>query len=88
MKTKDKLDGTWYINVYVNGKNWFLGREFAWGKYPGPLNKQDAFIQLQALIKEEELDVVDYDNLTMELELYFTKEGSTLYSESKTYKLF
>ena len=52
------------------------------------MNKQDAFIQLQALIQEEELDIVDYDNMTMELELYFTKEGITIYSERKTYKLF
>ena len=88
MKTKDELNGTWYIDICVNGKNLFLGREYAWGEYPGPLTKKDAFIQLQELIKKEELDVVDYDNMTMDLELYFTKEGLVVYSEGKTYKLF
>lgn len=88
MKNKEKLDGTWYIDICVNGKNLFLGREFAWGKYPGPLTKKDAFIQLQELIKEEELDVVDYDNMTIDMEIYFTKEGYVVYSEGKTYKLF
>ena len=24
MKTKDKLDGTWYINVYVNNERLFF----------------------------------------------------------------
>ena len=81
------MNKVWYVDVSVNDERKIKGEWFADGDRPN-LTKRDAVYLLQSLIKEDKVDVLDYDNMTMTIELYYTSEGRELGNSVKSYKLF
>ena len=79
--------GIWYVDVNINNKIYIRNDFYADG-YKPTLTKKDAFYMLQNLIISNEIDVSDFDHITMTIEIYTQKDGIEMNNTKKTYKLF
>lgn len=79
--------GIWYVDVYINNKIYIRNDFFADG-YKPTLTKRDAFYLLQNLIISNEIDVSDFEHITMTIEIYMQNEGRENFNTKRTYKLF
>lgn len=79
--------GIWYVDATINNENYIRNDFFADG-YKPTLTKRDAFYLLQNLIISNEIDVSDFEHITMTIEIYMQKDGLEMNNTKKTYKLF
>lgn len=79
--------GIWYIDVDINNKSYIRNDFFADGDKP-TLTKRYAFYLLQNLIISNEIDVNEFEHITMTVEIYNQNNGFKMNNTKKTYKLF